>query len=411
MTALDNAHAGDRDITPAPHGRTLALLTLGLGGLFIGTGEFAAMGLLPDVARSVEVSIPEAGGLISAYALGVVVGSPILAIASARIERRRILVWLAALVLIGNAASAAAPDFFSLIIARFVSGLPHGAFYGTAAMVAAAMVPKTKRAEAIGLVMLGLAAANLVGVPLVTYLGQTFGWRASFALLGAGGALVMALLPIATPRVEADAGASPLRELSALARPQVWLTLAVAAIGFGGMFAVYSYISPTLTEYAGQPVWSVPLFLALWGLGMVVGNVVGGKLADRAQMAAITGMLVWNVVFLALFTPAASGAVTVALALFLIGVGFALVPALQARLMDVAPGAAALAGALNHSAFNLSNALGAWTGGLAIAAGWGWASTGAVAAMLALCGLALFLVAIACERRSVSRDADGEMQA
>lgn len=398
MNKRENA-ADDGGGVSAPRGQTAAMLTLGLGGLFIGTGEFAAMGLLPDLAKGVSVSIPEAGTLISAYALGVVIGSPVVVVACARMERRRLLMLLALLVLIGNAATAFAPEFFSLTAARFVAGLPHGAFYGTAAIVAASMVAKSQRTEAIGRIMLGLAAANLVGVPLVTYLGQIMGWRAAFGAIAVGGALLTFLLPLTTPRIEADPDASPVRELSALGRMQVWLTLAVAAVGFGGMFAVYSYITPTLTELTRQPLGYVPFFLALWGLGMVVGNVVGGKLADHAQTAAIAGMLVWNVVFLALFVPAAPSAVAAAVVLFLIGIGFALVPALQARLMDVAPGAASLAGALNHSAFNLSNAIGAWTGGLAIAAGWGWASTGAVAAALAAGGLAIFGAAVAVEHR------------
>lgn len=378
--------AADRSVT--------AQLVLSFGGLVIGTGEFASMGLLPNMAASMGVSVPEAGGLISAYALGVVIGSPILAVLTARVERRRLLVWMALLMLVGNAASAFAHSYAYLFAARFLAGVPHGTFFGVAAIVVASLVPKAQRTQAIGRVMLGLAAANLAGVPLVTFLGQQLGWRSAFALIALGGGAVAVLLPVAAPRVFAEQAASPLRELSGLKHLQVWLTLATAAIGFGGMFAVYSYITPTLTELAGQPEGRVPLFLGLWGLGMVVGNIVGSWLADRWQSGAIIGLLVWNAVSLALFVPAAHHPVAVGVVLFVVGVGFALSPALQSRLMDVAPDAPSLAGAMNHSAFNLSNAVGAWAGGAVIAAGWGWASTGAVASVLALAGLGIFVLAL-----------------
>lgn len=382
-----------------PHGVAMAQFTLGLGGLFIGTGEFAAMGLLPDFARSVQVSIPQAGHLISAYALGVVVGSPLLAVATARMERRRLLVLLALLVLIGNVATALSPGFATLAAARFLAGLPHGAYYGTASIVAASMAPHDQRATAIGRVMLGLAVANVIGVPVTTFLGQAFGWRAAFGAIGAGGALLALLLPMAVPKVAAAKDASPLRELSAFASVRVWLTLATAAIGFAGMFAVYSYITPTLTQVTGEPASRVPLFLGLLGLGMVAGNLVGGALTDRAQSATIAGVQVWNLAFFALFALAAGSAIGVAAVMFLIGMGFAAVPALQARLMDVAPRAQSLAAAMNHSAFNLSNAIGAWAGGLGIAAGWGFASTGYVAAVFAAGGLVVFTLAVVVGRR------------
>ncbi|WNG62886.1 MFS transporter [Archangium gephyra] len=381
----------------------MAQFVLGLGGLFIGTGEFAAMGLLPDFARSVDVSIPEAGQLISAYALGVVIGSPLLAVATARMERRRLLVLLALMVLLGNVATALAPSFWVLAAARFFAGLPHGAYYGTASLLAAAMVPRSQRASAIGRVMLGLAVANVIGVPGTTFLGQALGWQSAFAAIGIGGALLAFLLPLTVPSLAADEDASPVKELSAFGRVQVWLTLATAAIGFAGMFAVYSYITPTLTQVTGQPESRVPLFLGLLGLGMVAGNLVGGWLADRAQTATIVGVKVWNAVLFALFVTAAGSATGVAIVLFLIGAGFAAVPALQARLMDAAPGAQSLAAAMNHSAFNLSNAIGAWAGGFGIAAGWGYASTGYVAAVFALGGLLIFLLAVLTQRGSGQR--------
>ncbi|MEY9120566.1 putative MFS family arabinose efflux permease [Bradyrhizobium yuanmingense] len=266
----------------APRGLAAAQIVLALGGLFIGTGEFAAMGLLPGMAESVGVSIPHAGNLISAYALGVVVGSPLLAVLTAQTERRTLLLVLGSIVLVGNAASSLAPGFFSLAAARFIAGVPHGAYYGTASIVAAAMVPPSSRAQAISRVMLGLAAANVIGVPIATWLGQIFGWRSAFALVALGGLALLGLLCVFIPIVAADKQASPRRELSTFASAQIWLTLGVATIGFGGMFAVYSYITPRLTEVAGIAAAHVPAFLALWGLGMIAGNVAGGWLADRA---------------------------------------------------------------------------------------------------------------------------------
>lgn len=390
----------NEDTIKAPHGLALAQIALGMGGLFIGTGEFAAMGLLPGMAKSAGVMIPQAGNLISAYALGVVIGAPALAVATARMEKRNLLLLLAAIVLIGNLASALAPGFFGIAAARFVAGLPHGAYYGTASIVAASMVPSTQRAQAIGRVMLGLAAANLIGVPLTTWLGQSFGWQSAFGLVALGGALLIVMLRVLIPTIQVDENASPMRELSAFRSTQIWLTLGVATVGFGGMFAVYSYITPTLVQETGVAEASVPWFLALWGLGMVVGNIVGGWLADHKLTPSIFGIIIWNVVFLALFFFAAHDAVMAGATLFMIGIGFALVPALQARLMDVARDAQSLAAAMNHSAFNLSNAIGAWSGGLAIAAGHGWASTGLVGAALAAGGLAIMTVSAFLKRRA-----------
>ncbi len=388
----------------APHGLALAQIALGLGGLFIGTGEFAAMGLLPGMAQSAQVSIPDAGHFISAYALGVVIGSPVLAIATARMEKRRLLMLLGLIVLIGNAASAFAPGFLGIAGARFLAGLPHGAYYGTASIVAAAMVPRSQRAQAIGRVMLGLAAANLVGVPLTTWLGQTFGWRAAFAVVAAGGAALIFMLRALIPQIAADPEASPLRELSAFKSTQIWLTLAVATIGFGGMFSVYSYITPTLVEATRVSEGMVPVFLALWGLGMCVGNVAGGWLADRALIPSIFGIMVWNIVFLGAFSFAAGDPYLAAGSLFMIGIGFALVPALQSRLMEVASHAQSLAASMNHSAFNLSNAIGAWTGGMAISAGFGWESTGVVGAALAGAGLVVMALSAVLARSQPSKD-------
>ena len=384
--------------------RTLlrAVLALGVGGFAIGTGEFVIMGLLPEVARDLGVSIPQAGHVISAYAVGVVLGAPLLAVLAAGWRRRALLIALMGVFAIGNFASAMAPGYLSLNILRFATGLPHGTYFGVAALVAATLAPPGKRARAVGLVMLGLTGATLVGVPIAAWLGQVFGWRAAFVFVSAIALLAMAMLRRGLPDIAPAPGASPLRELDALRRKQVWLTLGIAAIGFGGMFAVYSYIKPTLTEVAGLSVDHVPFVLALFGLGMVAGNLVGARLADKSLMRTIGGLLAWSVLVLVLFVFAAPHVVTAAIATFLIGTIVAIGPALQIRLMDVAGDAQTLAAALNHSAFNMANALGAWLGGVAISAGLGWTSTGWVGALLGLAGLGIFAWAVADARRRMA---------
>ncbi|MBP0638006.1 MFS transporter [Cupriavidus sp. AcVe19-6a] len=363
-----------------------------MGGLFIGTGEFVSMSLLPGMAQSTQVTIPAAGSYISAYALGVVVGAPLIAILAARWSRKALLLALLGLVIAGYAASALAWNHTSLLAGRFFSGLPHGAYYGVASLVAAAMSRPGRRVQAVGYVMLGLAAANVVGVPVATWIGQVFGWRAAFAAVALGGTLAAAMLRLFVPAIPNQAGASPASELDGLRQPTVWLTLAVASIGFGGMFAVYSFITPTLTMVTGLSAEQVPFALAVWGVGMVVGNLAGGWLADRALVPSIFGMLAWNAAFLSAFSMVADSPLLTLLVLFLIGNGFALVPALQARLMSIAGKAQTLAAALNHSAFNVANAIGATLGGVAIANNLGWVSTGWVGALLAVAGVGLMAI-------------------
>jgi DHA1 family inner membrane transport protein len=367
-----------------------ALLALGVGSFAIGTGEFVIMGLLPDAARDLAISIPEAGHLISAYALGVVVGAPLLAVLGARWPRRNLLIALMAFFAVGNFASALAPTYASMIVARLVTGFPHGTYFGVAALVAAGLVPREKRAQAVGLVMLGLTIATLIGVPIAAAIGTWLGWRAAFVIVGAIGVLTVLLVLAWVPFVPADRHASPLRELGALARKQVWLTLGIGAIGFGGLFAVFSYIKPTMLEVAHLPAGGIPVVLALFGVGMVAGNLAGARLADKALMPTIGGVLVWSALVLAAFVFTAPHPWLASINVLLIGTGVALGPALQIRLMDVAGDAQTLAAALNHSAFNLANALGAWLGGVTIAAGYGWTSTGWVGLLLALGGLLVF---------------------
>jgi DHA1 family inner membrane transport protein len=377
-----------------------AVIALGVGGFAIGTGEFVIMGLLPEVASDLKVTIPQAGHVISAYALGVVIGAPVLAVLAANWPRRALLIALMALFAVGNLASALAPGYLSMNLLRFIAGLPHGTYFGVAALVAASLAPPHRRASAVGLVMLGLTSATLVGVPIAAWLGQHLGWRAAFVLVGAIAALACVLIRRGVPDLPAAHGASPLRELSALAKPQVWLTLGIGAIGFGGMFSVFSYIKPLLTEVTGISIDAVPLVLALFGVGMVVGNLIGSRLADKSLMRTIAGVLVWDAVVLGAVVFTAPHALAISINVFLIGTVVAIGPALQIRLMDVAGDAQTLAAALNHSAFNVANALGAWLGGTAIAAGLGWTSTGWVGTLLAFAGMAIFGAAVWQDRRT-----------
>lgn len=378
--------------TPAPVAhRRGAEIALAVGGFGIGTGEFAIMGLLPNVAKDLAISIPQAGHVISIYALGVVIGAPVIATLAARLSRRTLLLLLMVLFAVGNIASALSSSYGNLMVFRFISGLPHGAYFGVASLVAASMAGVGQRAKAVGRVMLGLTLATLLGSPLATWIGQLMGWRAAFVMVGVIGALTAFLVMLWLPRDRVEEGASPLRELGALKRKQVWLTLGIAAVGSGGLFAVFSYIAPTLIHQTGMSSSSVPLVLIIFGVGMILGNIFGSRLADRSLMGTIVGVLIWNVVILTTFYLVADIAWATVLVVLLTGGSFALVPALQTRLMDVAEDAQTLAAALNHSAFNIANALGAWLGGVSIAAGFGWSSTGWVGAGLAAGGILLFL--------------------
>jgi DHA1 family inner membrane transport protein len=373
--------------------------SLAVGGFAIGTGEFAIMGLLPEIAAGFSITTPEAGHAISAYALGVVVGAPMIALLAARLPHRTLLLAAMALFAAANGLSALAPGYHSFIAFRFLSGLPHGAYLGVAALVAASIVPLNRRAQAIGRVMLGLTVATLVGTPLATWSGQMSSWRVLFFAVGGIALLTLVLTGLFLPRDTVREGASPLRELGALRRSQVWYTLGIGAVGFGGMFAVFSYIASTAIEVAGMSPSSVPTIMALFGAGMIAGNIGGAWLADRALMATIGGVLAMKALVLAAFALTAASPLMLCLLVFLIGASVAIGPALQTRLMDVAADAQTLAAALNHSAFNVANALGAWLGGAAIAAGYGYASTGWVGAALAVAGLVIYAASLVSDRR------------
>ncbi|WP_372511696.1 MFS transporter [Nocardia amikacinitolerans] len=376
-----------------------AMLALALGGFGIGTTEFVTMGLLPDIARAMNVSEPSAGHAVSAYALGVVLGAPVLAALCARVPRKRLLIALMIAFTVGNAATVLAPNFESLVVARFVSGLPHGAYFGVASLAAATLAPAGQRAKAVAAVMLGLSAANVVGVPAATWLGQHLGWRDAFVVVALIGIATVAALARFVPELTGVKTTDPRTELGALRRSQVLLTLAVGAVGFGGMFAVYTYITTTLTDVAGMSIGFVPLVLMLFGLGMVAGNIVGGVLADRGVDRAVFVAMIAMALVLAGFVAAAHNPFTAAAGAFLVGAtGAALAPALQTRLMDVAADAQTLAAALNHAALNIANAAGAWLGGLVIAAGLGYTAPAAVGAGLAVIGTLLFALTVLLSR-------------
>ncbi len=365
-------------------------LALAMGGFAIGTGEFAIMGLMPDVAQGLGISEPQVGHVISSYALGVVVGAPLLAILGSRLLRRQLLLLLMGFFALGNFASALAPDYHALMAVRFVTGLPHGAYFGVAMLVAASMVAPDKRAQAVARVLMGLTVAILIGNPLATWLGQWLSWRYAFALVGAIALLTVLLVALYLPRSQNEPRNSPLHEMRAFNRPQVWLALAISSIGFAGMFCVFSYMAPTLLEVTGVNSGWIPFALAAFGLGGIVGNMAGGWLFDRLRLQAVAWLLLWSTLVLLVFPLAAQSAWTIFPAVFAVGTMVSLSPALQTHLMDVASDAQTLAAASNHAAFNIANALGPWLGGLAINAGFGWTSTGYIGAATAIGGLLVF---------------------
>ncbi|OLP04365.1 MFS transporter [Mycolicibacterium porcinum] len=401
-TSLERARAV---VAPDPAVRLLAVFALALGGFGIGTTEFVAMGLLPDIATGFGISEPTAGHVISAYALGVVIGAPVIAALTARWPRKALLLTLMAVFTLGNLASMLAPTYLTLVSARFVTGLPHGAFFGIAALAAAHLMGPQNRAKAVAYVLCGLTVATVLGVPLASWLGQALGWRSAFGLVVGVGLVTLAAQWLWLPKhLRTMHVTSPLTELGALRRPQVWLAVLVGMIGFGGMFAVYTYISTTMTDVTGLPRSMVPVALMVFGLGMVVGNLVGGRLADTSVIRALYLSLGSLAVLLAAFSLGSHSPWTALPLLFGVGVaGSAVGPALQTRLMDVARDAQTLAAALNHSALNIGNATGAWVGGLVIAAGLGYTAPAAAGAILAVGGLVVFTVSVALERQTAIR--------
>ncbi|SDS41794.1 MFS transporter, DHA1 family, inner membrane transport protein [Halopseudomonas sabulinigri] len=378
----------------------LILLALAVGGFAIGTGEFVIMGLMPDMARDLQVTEPQVGHVISSYAIGVMVGAPVLAIFGARLRRRHLLLLLMLFFAAGNIASALAPDYHSLMLARFVAGLPHGAYFGVAALVAASLVAPNKRAAAVSQVMLGLTVAILVGNPLATALGQSVSWRYAFVAVAVIALLTVLMIALFLPLDAQHKPSNPLTELQAFRRPQVWFALGIGAIGFAGMFCVFSYLAMTLLDVTKVERSMVPLAMAAFGLGAIIGNLAGGWLFERLQFRAVGVVLVWSALVLLLFPLAAQALWSILLASVAVGTMVALSPPLQTRLMDVAADAQTLAASAHHAAFNIANALGPWLGGMAIIAGFGWTSTGYVGAATAVGGLLLYWLAWRHERRN-----------
>jgi DHA1 family inner membrane transport protein len=366
----------------------IAIGALALGGFAIGTTEFVTMGVLPDIAHGVGVDIPSAGHVIAAYAVGVVIGAPVIAAMSARLPRRALLVGLMGALLVGNVLTALAPGYRTLLVARLLAGLPHGAYFGVASLVAASLVAPRLRGRAVSSVMLGLSVALVAGVPAATWLGQTVGWRAAYWLVVLLAAATMAAVLAVVPSAPGRSEATVRGELGALRRPQVLLTLGVGIVGFGGMFALYSYIAPLVTDVAELSRGTLPVVLFVYGVGGVVGTALAGRLGDWALFPSLAGSLVTLTAVLAgtaLVAPWAPGLVVGVLLVSISGSTLAIL--LQLRLMETAGEAQMLGAALNHSALNLANALGAWLGGLVIAVGLGYRAPSAVGAGLAAAGL------------------------
>ena len=383
----------------------IGLFALALGGFGIGLTEFVIMGLLPDLAADFGVSEAAAGWLISGYALSVVIGALGLTAAVTRLPRKLVLIALMGLFILGNLISALAPSYPVMMLGRIVAALCHGAFFGIGSVLAADMVAPTKKAGAIAVMFTGLTVANVLGVPFGTLLGQNLGWRATFWAITAIGVLALvgiALLVPATAHGTAGSGAGGLRgELRAFRSGQVWLSIAVTVLGYGGMFGAFTYIAFTLTEVSGFAAASVPWLLILFGVGLFIGNVLGGRAADRSVDGTLLVVLAALVVVLVAFAlTARSQGATIASLVLLGGFGFATVPGLQMRVMSYASEAPTLASGANIAAFNLGNALGALLGGLTISAGLGYTSPIWAGAVVTAAGLAVMLVAAARARRS-----------
>lgn len=387
---------------PSAHSYSLPLviLALAIGGFCIGTTEFVAMGLIQEIAADLSVSIPSAGHFITAYALGVTVGAPVLAILGAKLPRKSLLLGLMLFYGVANAFTALANSPETMLLSRFIAGLPHGAYFGIASLVAADLAGQHRRATAIAQVMMGLTIANVIGVPFATWLGQTFGWRAGFEFSAMIALITILAISFYVPRIKPHASASIRKEIAGFKNINMWLTLAIGAIGFGGMFSVYSYASPILTEYTGASIKVVPVALAVFGSGMVIGGLVAGWLADKHLNKTIVAVLVSSSFAFIIAALSMTQVYSAIAALFLIGFTVTgLAGVLQIRLIDVAGEAQALAASLNHSAFNIANALGAFLGGFVISQQLGWTAPVWVGLVLSLSGLAIFKLALSVEAR------------
>ncbi|MFJ4874303.1 MFS transporter [Streptomyces sp. NPDC088745] len=380
----------------------LALLALAIGAFGIGTTEFVIMGLLPEVAAEYQVSIPTAGHLVTGYGLGVVLGAPLMTALGTRVSRKNMLMLLMGLFVVGNVLTAVAPAFGVMLAGRVVASFTHGAFFGIGSIVAAGLVAPDKKAKALSMVFTGLTLANVIGVPFGTWLGQQVSWRATFFVVAGLGVLGLAGIAKLVPEQPKPEGVRLRDEAAAFRNVQVLLAMAMTVLGFGGVFAAITYITPMLTDVAGYASGSVTWLLVLFGLGMVTGNLIGGRFADRALMPLLYVSLAGLAVVLALFTVTAHNKAAAAVTLFLIGAfGFATVPPLQKRVLDQAAAAPTLASAGNIGAFNLGNSLAAWLGGLVITGGLGLTAPNWVGAGLAVSALVVALISGSLDRRTV----------
>ena len=370
-----------------------ALLALAAGGFAIGTTEFASMGLVPQISADFGASVPATGWIITAYALGVVVGAPLLTVVGSRIERKKMLLILMALFVLGHIFSVVAGNLNILILARFLAALPHGAFFGAGAVVGAAIAGPGNRAKAIGAMMAGLTLANMLGVPFSTRIGQLLGWRAMFVVVGVLGLITLVAIWRMVPAHAVAPGRSARSELRTLRNGPLWIGLIGGGIGFGGLFAVYTYVAPLVMEVGGMGEATVPLIMGLFGLGMTVGVVIGGRMADHGVMRTVFISMAATIATLVLLGLTGTNSIALVACLFGLGVVSQIVGiALQARLMDLSPLAPALGAALSHAALNLGNAEGAFFGGLVIDAGWGYLGTAWIGAILTATGLIVLVV-------------------
>ena len=399
-------------MSPAARRTTLAILAIAVGGFAIGTTEFVTMGLLPQIAAGTGVDIATSGHYVSAYALGVVVGAPLIAVAFAKAPRKGLLMGLMAFFAVAHLAILAADTYPTVMAARFLAGMPHGAFFGIGSVVAASLVSHQRRTAAVAAILGGLGVANVVGVPLATLLGQRFSWHLPYVLVGVIAALTVVAIAIFLPHLPPSGEESMRAEMQALRRVQVWLALLIGVVGFGGMFAMYSFITPTMTELAGLDERYIPWVLAAYGIGMVAGMVLSGRVANRVGvLQGIIGALGAIAVLLALFGWAAQTLWLAVVMVFVLGLlPSIVVPLLQTRLMDVAHEGQSLAAALNHSTLNTANALGAWLGSIVLAAGWGYGAPSLVGAVLAVLGVGVAVLSAVLERRSRAATSTSERQ-
>ena len=388
-------------MSPVARRTTLAILALAVGGFAIGTTEFVTMGLLPQIADGTGVDIATSGHYVSAYALGVVVGAPLIAVVFAKVPRKGLLMGLMAFFAVAHLAIAAADTYPTVMAARFLAGVPHGAFFGIGSVVAASLVSHQRRTAAVAAILGGLGVANVVGVPVATLLGQRFSWHLPYLLVGLVAAVTVGAIAIWLPHQPPSGEESMRTEMRALRRLQVWLALLVGVVGFGGMFAMYSFITPTMTELAGLEESHIPWVLAAYGVGMVVGMVLSGRVANRVGVLnGIIGALGLIALLLGVFGFAARTLWLAVALVFVLGLlPSIVVPLLQTRLMDVAHEGQSLAAALNHSTLNTANALGAWLGSLVLAAGWGYGAPSLVGAGLAVLGVGVAVASALVERR------------